>query len=247
MRRSTGSAVSIALSATANIRIEANVTLGGQGGGMPAILFSQMEPPPELEDEFNDWYDSEHVPIRLALPDMQAARRYVAVQGSPKYLAIYEAKTFALFDSPGYHAVRKNPSERTRRMLSQVKGFTRYTCEMISDTGPSRDAPLLSVNAFAVPQTMRDQFDDWYETEHIPRLMRAADWLRVRRFVVKEGEGADWTHLALHEIANEAVMNSRERAFARTGPKRDALAGQPWFESSGRWLYRRIRNSQKPT
>ena len=44
------------------------------------------------EEEFNAWYDTEHLPQLLTLPGMLDAARYVAVKGGPKYLAVYEVK-----------------------------------------------------------------------------------------------------------------------------------------------------------
>jgi hypothetical protein len=45
---------------------------------------------PEAEAEFNEWYNSEHIPERLAVPGVLAAQRYQAVEGQPKYIALYE-------------------------------------------------------------------------------------------------------------------------------------------------------------
>jgi len=42
------------------------------------------------EKEFNDWYNTEHLPELLAVPGILAAARYEAVKGGPKYLAFYE-------------------------------------------------------------------------------------------------------------------------------------------------------------
>ena len=41
-----------------------------------AVLFSQMQPGAEWEDEFNDWYDREHVPNLRAVSVVRRARRY---------------------------------------------------------------------------------------------------------------------------------------------------------------------------
>lgn len=201
------------------------------------MLFSQMEPPAELLDDFHDWYDTEHIPVRLALPGFERATRYRALEGSPEYLAIYELSDLATLDSDGYRQLKDQPSPRTDRMLAQVRGFTRFTCELTSDTGPAAAGDYLSVVAFAVPEADEAALDDWYENEHVPALMKAAGWLRVRRWRVLAGAGGPWTHIALHELADRDVLDSPERAAARTGPKRDALAGRPWFEMSGRWLY----------
>jgi hypothetical protein len=205
---------------------------------MKGMLFSQMEPPPEIEAEFNDWYETEHIPVRLALPGFRRAVRYRECNAERRYLAIYEIDDLAVLESPGYDVVKTKPSERTAFMLKNVKGFTRYTCTQTYDTGNVPDGgPYLSAVAFAVPREQEAQVGDWYENEHVPLLMRAADWLRVRRYKVISGDGGPWTDFALHDLASLEVMEGPERLAARTGPKRDALANQPWFENSGRWLF----------
>jgi hypothetical protein len=201
------------------------------------ILFSQMEPPKGWEDDFHDWYETEHIPVRLGIEGFDRATRYRAVDGTPDYLAVYELSDLAALDAPEYRRLKDEPSERTSRMLANVRGFTRYTCELTYDSGEAPAGDHLSVVAFAVPEQDVAQFDDWYESEHIPALLEAPDWLRVRRYAVLSADGGPWTHLALHELASREVMDSPERAAARQGPKRDALAGRPWFGRSGRWLY----------
>ncbi|MFC0529945.1 hypothetical protein [Phytohabitans kaempferiae] len=56
-----------------------------------AILVVHSNPVPGREDEYNKWYDSEHVPEMLAVPGFVSAQRYVA-HGTPefRYLTIYE-------------------------------------------------------------------------------------------------------------------------------------------------------------
>ena len=44
----------------------------------------------EHEEEFNRWYNEEHIPERLAIPGVLNAARYKAVAGGPTYLACYE-------------------------------------------------------------------------------------------------------------------------------------------------------------
>lgn len=42
------------------------------------------------EQDFNEWYNREHIDERVNLPGFRRARRYVAVKGDPKYFATYE-------------------------------------------------------------------------------------------------------------------------------------------------------------
>jgi hypothetical protein len=199
-----------------------------------------MEPPEELTDRFHHWYDTDHVPARVALDGFVGARRFAALDGSPKYLAIYELESMAALETDAYREVKTSPSDLTREMLGVVRGFTRYTCEQVSDAGEPVLGAVVQAVAFAVPDEDVAEFDAWYEDEHVPLLLLGPDWLRVRRYRVRDGEGGPWTHLAVHELRSVAAMDSPERARARRGPRRDALARRPWFARSGRWLYQQL-------
>lgn len=213
---------------------------------MHGMLFSQMEPPEGVEARFHEWYDADHIPARLALPGFAGATRYEALEGEPRYLAIYDIDDMGVLDSPAYQQLKAAPSALTVQMLATVNGFTRYTCAEVSDSGDaSRRGDYLTVVAFAVPPEDLDQFDDWYETEHSELLLRAEDWLRVRRYRVLSGEGGPWNRFAIHELASREVMDSPERAAAREGPKRKALVDRPWFGQSGRWFYRVLNRAGK--
>ena len=48
---------------------------------------------PQYEEEFNAWYNTEHLPELLALPGFLDAARYVATRGGPKYLAAYDLES----------------------------------------------------------------------------------------------------------------------------------------------------------
>jgi hypothetical protein len=206
-----------------------------------------MQPPVGREESFNDWYDSDHIPARMELPGFTGARRYKAEEGTPDYLAVYELEGLSALSTAGYQELKQNPGARTEDMLRVVDGFTRYICTELGSVGSAKDAPYLSVVAFSVPEEAEDEFNSWYAEEHVPLLMEASDWLRVRRYKVIDGIGGPWTHLALHDLAALEVMDSPERAEARSGPKRAILAEQPWFQQSGRWLYRSIGSQGSKT
>lgn len=207
------------------------------------LLFSQMAPPAGWEADFDEWYETEHIPARMAIPGFSHALRY-RQDAEPWHLACYFIDDMAALETPEYRTLKSDPSERTARMLANVSGFTRYITDQISDTA-SEGTPsdltgtdhTLFVVAFNVPDGEAADFDGWYEEEHVPLLMKVPGWLRVRRFRVRPGfDGPAWTHLALHELANPDVLNAPERAAARDTPRRDALAARPWF-TSGRWVY----------
>jgi hypothetical protein len=53
------------------------------------LLLNAMSIAPELEKDFNDWYDKEHIPALSAVPGVLSARRFRAAQGRPRYIALY--------------------------------------------------------------------------------------------------------------------------------------------------------------
>lgn len=213
------------------------------------ILFSQMTPPKELVDEFHDWYESEHIPARMAIDGFAGAIRYSLEGGDDDFLAVYFIDALAALETPEYRALKDDPSPRTALMLNSVSGFTRYIAEEISDTGhvDPEGSRALFVVAFAVPDVDVDEFEEWYEGEHVGLLMRVPGWRRVRRYRVTPGSaGHPWTHLALHELDSPAALNAPEREAARNTARRDALASRAWFDS-GRWVYRPIHFAESAT
>ena len=54
------------------------------------VVFADV--PAQYEDEFNRWYDEEHIPERLSIPGVLSAARYTAVQGGPQVLGLLRAK-----------------------------------------------------------------------------------------------------------------------------------------------------------
>jgi hypothetical protein len=214
---------------------------------MSGLLFSQMEPPEGWEADFHAWYEEEHIPARMAISGFDSAVRYEAIDGEPRYLACYFLDDMAALEAPAYARLKREPGERTARMLANVHGFTRYICDETSDTGPADEAPgALFAVAFAVPDDPQERaaFDGWYEEDHVPLLMKVPGWLRVRRYVVRPGsDGPSWTHIALHDLRDPEALNRPERAAARDTPRRDALAARPWFGTSGRWVYRPIHRA----
>lgn len=88
------------------------------------FLLVLMQPPPSLEDEFNAWYDTEHLPERLAVPGFETALRFVCLDGHPRYLAMYDLERPEVLDTPEYLKVSfERSSPWTKRVTSRVKVY----------------------------------------------------------------------------------------------------------------------------
>ena len=67
-----------------------------------AMLIVQVDIDPEREDEFNRWYDDEHVPEKQATKGFYSARRFKHFTVPHRYLAIYEVENGDLVTNPEY-------------------------------------------------------------------------------------------------------------------------------------------------
>ena len=83
-----------------------------KGTGMLAVW---SEVPPEHEEEFNDWYNQEHIAERLSVPGVLSAARYEAVKSGPKHLAVYELENSSVMQSSEYVNLKNNPTKWSKR------------------------------------------------------------------------------------------------------------------------------------
>lgn len=201
-----------------------------------AVLFSEMTPAPEWEGEFNAWYDDEHIPLRMEVPGFIGAQRYKA-DGRPGYLAVYDMTEESVLASDAYGKVKNHPSDVTARMLRDVTGFTRYIGRLSGwamqdgvTEAEMLEAPVLYSVMFNVPVDRRAEFDDWYEQDHVPILLKADGWLGCRRYRLSISDPVPYTHLAIHHLAHTDALQSPFRAEARATEWRARLAAEDWFK-----------------
>lgn len=106
------------------------------------LLHVEMACPDRYVEEFHAWYNTEHVPERLAIPGFVAAARYASLEGGMPWLATYEVETPAVLDSPAYlHWLGPGETAWTKRILP-LKGPSRRTVfELISSERAASHAP----------------------------------------------------------------------------------------------------------
>jgi hypothetical protein len=125
------------------------------------LLLTITEPPPSMEEEFNAWYDTEHLAERLAIPGFRSARRWVAdcAPGEGKYLATYELDSPRVLSSREYLARFENQSPWSRRCLGKALVFLRWACEQVepgeADAHPAAKAIAFSTAAAAIPGALQ--------------------------------------------------------------------------------------------
>jgi hypothetical protein len=185
------------------------------------LLFASFDYSPAQADEFNDWYDLEHVPERLRVPGFLNAQRWIGEENPKIAVATYDLESHAVMNSPPYQAIGgANSSVWTRRITAIAKRILRFegTQLLPGDAVGPAEANALLVASMNVDPAAEAEFNEWYNAEHLPQLGAVPGVLTARRFQAA-GPGIEKKYLALYHLASPDV--SRSDAWSKA-------AGTPW-------------------
>ena len=130
------------------------------------ILITSMDIDPAHEAEFNRWYDREHLVERVAIEGFLEARRWIAVESSPKYFCTYSTETFDVLSSPAYKKALANQTEWSKTNIGRFRNMGRVIGRITASRGQGRGAALGVVrlrpsgdSRDALRAAMREQLD----------------------------------------------------------------------------------------
>jgi hypothetical protein len=112
---------------------------------MRGLLLAMMEPPPTMEEEFQDWYDTEHFPERATCEGFLTAHRFICIDGWPKYLALYDLADTNVLRGPAYATIAgQRYSPWTHRIMPRMWGQYRADGAQVSGEALFGDAGAAS-------------------------------------------------------------------------------------------------------
>lgn len=86
-----------------------------------ALLMVLWEPPAAYIEEFNAWYDTEHLPERACIEGFRTARRYVGLGDGPSHMALYDLSSLGVLDEPAYQAISgAHYSPWSKRIMARI-------------------------------------------------------------------------------------------------------------------------------
>ena len=203
-------------------------------------LIAAMNMAHASEDEFHDWYDTEHLPERERVPGFLLCRRWIGADDRKVSVATYDLDSVAVLQSPAYLAIGgQNLSPWSKRVTGQVDRLMRFEGDQIlpGDQLPPADAGGLLVNAMNIAPELEAEFNEWYDKEHIPALSAVPGVLCARRFRGTSGTSGNRKYVALYHLATPEVQESAEWKEARVSDWTSRL--QPHFRDHLRLVCRR--------
>ncbi|PPR04888.1 hypothetical protein CVT24_007147 [Panaeolus cyanescens] len=202
-----------------------------------SLLFVYSERGQFTEAEFNDWYDEEHIPGLLSLPDFSTAQRYIQCDShKPTYLTFYNLTTpdaKAALVSPAFQAHAAAFSDREKKMLSSLPILNQRIYQPIFQQPPtitSRAAKyifVVEVDLLNPSPSFESEFNSWYNNIHIPDIMNTKGWVSSRRFVLQDNvERGTSTSFPAHATKYLAVHEFTEKDYMQDPILIEAIANE---------------------
>jgi hypothetical protein len=107
------------------------------------VIWNDIDP--EAESDFLAWHVAEHIPERVGLTGFLRGRRYIAVEGHPKYFNFYETEQIETLRSPHYLMRLNDPSPWTRRVVAHFRNTSRTISDVIASIGWGEGAWLEAI------------------------------------------------------------------------------------------------------
>jgi hypothetical protein len=133
------------------------------------MLLVWMDIPAPEQDDFNEWYDKEHLTDRVSVPGFLNGRRFQALAGGPEFLAVYETREPATLSSAAYRARLERPTPWTRRVMPHFRNTVRGVCEQTLRAGYGTGG-ILAALRFGPDPARRRPLRQWLAESGLPRI-----------------------------------------------------------------------------
>src|SRR5215204_1094941 len=120
---------------------------------VPGILAIFNNVAPGRENEFEEWFQREHLAERLAVPGFLLGRRHEAVSGQPRFFNFYLTQSADVLKSVAYLGRLDHPTPMTRTVMSEIfRDMVRTVCHRTFRLGVMRGAVAVTVRFAERPE-----------------------------------------------------------------------------------------------
>ena len=177
------------------------------------LMMVWMDVPADKEEEFNHWYNEEHLPELLAIPGVLNAARYEAVRSGPKHLACYELESPAVVETEAFTS--RKPTEWAQRIGPRVIATNLinnvyrmiYPKELSPAIASADMAPALQIGRMDIAPENSEEWNQWYSGVYVPNYEKVPGCIRGRRWNAVRGEPS---YAVVYEFEHEKVSESPE-------------------------------------
>jgi len=173
------------------------------------------------EDEFHDWYDLEHIPERERVPGFGLCERYIDLANPKQAVAIYDLDNVDVLKTPAYEAIGgKNLTVWSKRVTAMCDRLLRFEGTQVNP-GTAKSPPgaggLVLVSMVIAPAVEQD-FNAWYDTEHIPALTAVPGVMAGRRYKAPAAGAKGTRYTAIYHLTGTDVLEGNAWKTAAASP-----------------------------
>jgi hypothetical protein len=174
----------------------------------------------------------------VALPGFVGGRRYRCDEAPIRYLAWYDTVDEKVETGPDFQRLVAEPtpwSQRMRRFYGSQR--ERFNFQLMRDVGQvtERDTPWLYLVHTDIPDHIVAEYNEWYDKEHLPRLVTVPGVVRARRYTAVSGSPR---YLTAYELTDRDAFESLEGLKARKTPWTEKM--RSLFQNTRRSMCRLI-------
>jgi len=185
------------------------------------VLIAAMDFSNVAEDEFNDWYDTGHIPERQRVPGFLVCQRWIGAENPRQSVATYDLENVLVLQGPDYRAIGgENLSPWSKRVTARVQRLVRFEGDQIlpgDRVAPDNAGGLLVVGMTPAP-AVETAFNAWYDTEHVPALARVPGVLCAAASAPPAATRDTWPSTISPPPRWSTAPNGRPRAARRRCP-----------------------------
>jgi hypothetical protein len=193
----------------------------------PGVLVELIDLDPEDgRQEWADWYDRTYLAERVRLDGVQAARRGTRASGSVQNIVVYDLYDVTVPLSASWRELDRRLDASSPAPDAVRASFARVDSllyRQILSTVPAYEPPdtvVLHGAFFEADPSDHDEFNDWYDTEHVLFVDVIDGYLNCRRF---QSLADPSKFLALYDVTSLEVATSDETTKANESPWTDRI------------------------
>ena len=183
----------------------------------PAAMLLGFDVAAEAIEEHDDWHTHEHLPERLSIPGFRRGSRWVALQGGPRYMVLYEVEGLETLTGPHYLERLNRPTPWTTKMMAHYRGMIRGLCTIAASSG-SGLGPFAALVRFGAAAGAEERLSAWLRREILQGLPMRPGLGSVH--LLQAAAAAPMTNEQRLRGADGGV----DRALLVTGYRQEALA-----------------------
>jgi hypothetical protein len=202
-----------------------------------AGLVAVMDYSKVRDDEFHDWYDTEHLPERQRIPGFLTCERWIGATNPKISIGNYDLASIDVLNTEPYRAISfENASPWAKRVTGMCQRMLRVVSDQVypGDALAPRDAGGLLLSALNIGPDLEAEFESWADTEHLPALAVVPGTLAARRFRARDGSHR---HIFVYHLVAPEVPDSPEWKRAARSPWTEKML--PHFRDRLRVVCRR--------